>query len=215
MKRKLTCALDSCDEGYYCTHDTKAQTWCCPDTMDLVQCAAIYGVEDRLEAATAQTSSIAETTTTAAETTYVETTSVETTSVEPTTTSAEPTSETTSAAIETEPTTTSIPETTSTKVTSTEVIITSTSEPATTKTKMAVSEKTSIYSPPASSGYSTAWSGSNSTIASAKPAQPSETAVVSVDISAPTTPAQATGNSAATTGASVLLIAVAGAFALL
>lgn len=43
---------DSCDDGYYCTHDHKAQTWCCPNSMDLAACAAAYSVSGGLESAT-------------------------------------------------------------------------------------------------------------------------------------------------------------------
>ncbi|KAF5123625.1 putative secreted protein [Metarhizium anisopliae] len=35
---------NSCQDGYYCTHDTKAQTWCCPKDMDLTACAAAYTI---------------------------------------------------------------------------------------------------------------------------------------------------------------------------
>ncbi|OAA47653.1 prp 4 CRoW domain-containing protein [Metarhizium rileyi] len=35
---------NSCEAGFYCTHDSKAQTWCCPNSMDLTACAAAYTV---------------------------------------------------------------------------------------------------------------------------------------------------------------------------
>ncbi|KAH6632670.1 hypothetical protein F5144DRAFT_621383 [Chaetomium tenue] len=35
---------NSCEEGYYCTADTKGETWCCPEGMDLAACAAAYSV---------------------------------------------------------------------------------------------------------------------------------------------------------------------------
>ncbi|KAM0431903.1 hypothetical protein ACHAPT_005156 [Fusarium lateritium] len=181
---KQTCCSDgtgnSCDDGYYCTHDTKSQTWCCPDSMDLVQCAAAYGVKDGLETDT--------------------------------------------------PLTTTKPATTSTsqlKTISTTVLITSTSLPAsytttthavpttkavTAKTETEVVEKTTTPCP--SSGYSTAWRGSNSTIASGAPTQPSETAGATVGTTATSEPPQATAG-AATTGVSALLLLAAGVFALL
>jgi len=40
---------NSCEAGYYCTHDTKLETWCCPDSMDLEECAAAYNVKGGLE----------------------------------------------------------------------------------------------------------------------------------------------------------------------
>ena len=43
---------NSCEKGYYCTHDDKKQTWCCPDSMDLAACAAAYTIKGGLEAAT-------------------------------------------------------------------------------------------------------------------------------------------------------------------
>ncbi|OIW32203.1 hypothetical protein CONLIGDRAFT_260797 [Coniochaeta ligniaria NRRL 30616] len=55
---KQTCCPDnsgnSCDDGYYCTADTAAQTWCCPNGMDLVACAAAYSVTGGLVSETAK-----------------------------------------------------------------------------------------------------------------------------------------------------------------
>ncbi|KAL2754417.1 hypothetical protein ACRALDRAFT_1081465 [Sodiomyces alcalophilus JCM 7366] len=34
----------SCLAAFYCTHDTDAETWCCPEGRDLEQCAADFGV---------------------------------------------------------------------------------------------------------------------------------------------------------------------------
>lgn len=34
----------ACDFGYYCTVDASSETYCCPDGMDLVACAAKYSV---------------------------------------------------------------------------------------------------------------------------------------------------------------------------
>lgn len=45
---------NSCEAGYYCTHDNKAQTWCCPNNMDLAACAAAYTATG-LVAATSKT----------------------------------------------------------------------------------------------------------------------------------------------------------------
>ncbi|RDW83106.1 hypothetical protein BP5796_04597 [Coleophoma crateriformis] len=39
---------DSCSKGYYCTEDTKHNTWCCPDGTDLASCAAAYSLTDAL-----------------------------------------------------------------------------------------------------------------------------------------------------------------------
>jgi hypothetical protein len=41
-------ATDSCDAGYYCTHDSSAQTWCCPEGQTLAQCAALYSITGSL-----------------------------------------------------------------------------------------------------------------------------------------------------------------------
>ncbi|KAM0563470.1 hypothetical protein ACHAPJ_001191 [Fusarium lateritium] len=173
---KQTCCFDgtgnSCDEGYYCTHDTKAQTWCCPDSMDLKECAATYGVKDGLETKKLLT--------TTAEPTVAESTTSSATSANPTTASG-------------------------LKTTSTTVFVTSTlgsNEPATTSNTVVV--KTTIVAP--SSGYSTAWSGSNSTIATAAPTQPSEPA--------PAEPSTISSG-ASITGVSAMLLAAAGVFALL
>lgn len=48
---------DSCDKGYYCTSDKKAETWCCPDALDLVACAKAYDVEGGLVSQTPQPTS--------------------------------------------------------------------------------------------------------------------------------------------------------------
>ncbi|KAI0014409.1 hypothetical protein F4779DRAFT_9892 [Xylariaceae sp. FL0662B] len=39
---------DSCDEGYFCSADDKGATWCCPDSMNLKQCAAAYNLPGSL-----------------------------------------------------------------------------------------------------------------------------------------------------------------------
>ena len=158
--------------------------------MDLAECAAAYGVEDGLKTEKLMTS----TATTVAETT---------TTAEPTTTAV--------------PTTSSELETTSTTVyiTSTSMDSTSTEAPtisaAPTTSSVVVktttkADKTTVVAP--SSGYSTAWSGSNSTIATAAPTQPSESAPGSAEPSS-------ISSGASLTGVSALLLAAAGAFALL
>ncbi|KAH7328258.1 hypothetical protein B0I35DRAFT_13237 [Stachybotrys elegans] len=65
---------NSCDAGYYCSHDTQNQTWCCPDSMDLAECAAAYNVVGGLETpapatTSAASSTVAPTTTSAPATT--------------------------------------------------------------------------------------------------------------------------------------------------
>lgn len=44
---------DSCDAGYYCTSDSQDETWCCPNGMDLVACAAAYSISGGLVPQTA------------------------------------------------------------------------------------------------------------------------------------------------------------------
>lgn len=61
MKMKLTDISDSCEAGYYCTHDTTLQTWCCPDAMDLAECAAAYSITGGLETPKPTTSAAAST----------------------------------------------------------------------------------------------------------------------------------------------------------
>ncbi|KAI1210913.1 uncharacterized protein F4807DRAFT_459141 [Annulohypoxylon truncatum] len=39
---------DSCDQGYFCSADDKGNTWCCPDSMTLKQCAAAYSLPGSL-----------------------------------------------------------------------------------------------------------------------------------------------------------------------
>ncbi|KAI2464536.1 hypothetical protein F4781DRAFT_68448 [Annulohypoxylon bovei var. microspora] len=39
---------DSCDKGYFCSADDKGNTWCCPDSMTLKQCAAAYSLPGSL-----------------------------------------------------------------------------------------------------------------------------------------------------------------------
>ncbi|KFA48144.1 hypothetical protein S40293_08885 [Stachybotrys chartarum IBT 40293] len=164
---------NSCDAGYYCTHDTSSQTWCCPDNMSLSECAAIYSVEGGLQTPEPSTSA-------------------------PATTSAPPTTSS-------EPSTTEAPTTT---ITST--FVQSSSLNSTTVAETI--ETTSSYVPPTSSGFTSAWTGSNSTITSAVPTQPLEPSV--------TAPAEEPSSSppssgATTNGVSALLLLAVGAVAFL
>ncbi|CEJ84853.1 hypothetical protein VHEMI03596 [[Torrubiella] hemipterigena] len=144
-KAKQACCTDgsgnSCDEGYYCTHDTALKTWCCPNGMDLAACAAAYTIKGGLK---------------------------------------------------TGPLSTSTPAPSST--------------PAATVTD--VKNLTTTYCPEsASTGHSTAWTPSNSTVTTAVPTMP---AVV------PSKPAVVTaGSGAAATGVSALVLVAAGFVALL
>ncbi|PHH79433.1 hypothetical protein CDD82_2397 [Ophiocordyceps australis] len=49
------CCMDgsgnSCEAGYYCTSDPKAQNWCCPMDLDLAACASAYHVNGGLQMA--------------------------------------------------------------------------------------------------------------------------------------------------------------------
>ncbi|CAJ0549371.1 Ff.00g029840.m01.CDS01 [Fusarium sp. VM40] len=200
---KQSCCYDgtgnSCDKGYYCSHDTKAQTWCCPDSMDLAECAAAYGVEDGLKTERLMTTTAKPTTaapTTTAPTTTAPTTTVISTTAVPTTTSHLETSSTTVYIVSTSLATTEPASTTD---------VASTTKPVVVKTTTKA-EKTTIVAP--SSGHSTAWSGSNSTIATAAPTQPSEPA------SGPAEPSTISSG-ASLTGVSAMLLAAAGVFALL
>ncbi|KAH8172922.1 hypothetical protein LIA77_07177 [Sarocladium implicatum] len=42
---------NSCEAGYYCTHDKENETFCCPEGMDTEACAAAYTVTGGLEIA--------------------------------------------------------------------------------------------------------------------------------------------------------------------
>ncbi|KAF2275219.1 uncharacterized protein EI97DRAFT_81529 [Westerdykella ornata] len=43
---------NSCDEGYYCTNDPEGVTYCCPNDLDLSNCAAAYSLTVSLIRAT-------------------------------------------------------------------------------------------------------------------------------------------------------------------
>ncbi|KAK1752170.1 hypothetical protein QBC47DRAFT_405372 [Echria macrotheca] len=45
---------NSCDAGYYCTVDKEDETWCCPNGMDVVACAAAYSIAGGLVSQTAK-----------------------------------------------------------------------------------------------------------------------------------------------------------------
>lgn len=144
-KAKQNCCSDgsgnSCDEGYYCTHDTALKTWCCPNNMDLAACAAAYTVKGGLKTGALTTST--------------------------------PT-----------PTPTPTP------------VVTATNDITTTIC-------------PSSSGHTTAWTPSNSTVSSFAPTQPSQV-VPSKPATVPTGSGAATG-----AGVSALLLVAAGFVALL
>ncbi|KAI9171124.1 hypothetical protein HJFPF1_00604 [Paramyrothecium foliicola] len=182
---KQQCCQDgtgnSCDDGYYCTHDTKQQTWCCPDSMDLTQCAAAYNVEGGLETPVTSTPTPV-----------------------PTTSSAEPT---TSAPA---PVTTS----TSEEIPTTSVASTSVFKPNTTTVYETTESETSTFTP-ISSVSTSAWAGSNSTITSGSPTQPTESVPTGTSANVPeaTTPGPESG--AAATGFSAILLLAAGLVALL
>lgn len=82
---------NACDKGFYCTHDTNSETWCCPDDMDLEECAAAYKITGGLETpaaptTTEATTTVEETTTVVETTETTETTTCLTTTEEPSTT---------------------------------------------------------------------------------------------------------------------------------
>ncbi|KAI0435332.1 hypothetical protein F5Y09DRAFT_293418 [Xylaria sp. FL1042] len=56
---------DACDNGYFCTADDDAKTWCCPDGLSLTECAKKYNIPGPLTSQIVSTS----TTTTKATTT--------------------------------------------------------------------------------------------------------------------------------------------------
>lgn len=47
--------IDSCRKGYYCTQDSTLKTWCCPDEMDLAECAIAYSITGKLKTPEATT----------------------------------------------------------------------------------------------------------------------------------------------------------------
>ncbi|KAH7145737.1 hypothetical protein B0J13DRAFT_326255 [Dactylonectria estremocensis] len=181
---------NSCDDGYYCSHDTVANTWCCPESMNLVECAAAYNVDGALVSDSAYASSAEPTTTS-------------TTSAEPTTTSTTEVEYTTPEVTSTpEPTSTVVPTTKKTvKTTEVEETTTSCTTPGAyttawvgSNTTVTSAGSTHVYATPSSSGSGSGGSSSSSA----------------------EVPAVTTGvNGAATTGASALLIVAAGFFALL
>lgn len=52
---------NSCSEGYYCTQDSDDNTWCCPNGMNLAQCAAAYTLTASLESLGPSTPAVAST----------------------------------------------------------------------------------------------------------------------------------------------------------
>ncbi|KAK4160760.1 hypothetical protein QBC43DRAFT_219162 [Cladorrhinum sp. PSN259] len=73
-----TCCPDksgnSCDAGYYCTSDKSSETWCCPDAMNLEECAKAYSIAGGLVAQTAAPESTTSSSSSAAPTTTKEAT---------------------------------------------------------------------------------------------------------------------------------------------
>lgn len=185
--------IDSCDEGYYCTHDTKMNTWCCPDDLNLVQCAAKFSVDGALETDAASTSSVSSSTSSSSTSAYPTSSS--------TITKIQPTTSTTKTSSSSTPCTSSHSTSTTKKVTHAAV---------TTAYTTAVETATTICSTPLSAGHTTVWtSGVNGTVTAAAPTQPEET--VSTVVTATTTAATGAG---AVSGASFVLLAAAGLVAL-
>ncbi|KAG5916179.1 hypothetical protein E4U61_003885 [Claviceps capensis] len=182
---------NSCEAGFYCTHDTKKQTWCCPHDLDLAACAAAFGVTG-LEAATAKP---------------VPSTTSTTSSIHTSTTSTSTSTSTTSTITSTS-TTSHTPKMTTTSASSTTIM-------SNTTTTMAKS--TTICT--VSAGNTTAWAGSNSTITTLAPSQPSEAIpLTTTDLSSATGLASAIPlkvNAAAASGVSAFLLVAAGFVALL
>ncbi|KAG5987627.1 hypothetical protein E4U43_004999 [Claviceps pusilla] len=195
---------NSCEPGFYCTHDDKMQTMCCPHDLDLAACAAAFHVPG-LVAATAKP--VPTTTSTTSSTTSTTTTST-TTSTSSTTSHVSTTSTTTSTTTATTAhnTTTSIASTTSHTPK-----LTTTTLPTTTFTAhntTTVPKKTTSCT--ASMGNTTAWAGHNTTFTSFKPTQTSDTTPIGTS-----TPTPTKVNAAAASGVSALLLVAAGFIALL
>ncbi|TQN73014.1 putative secreted protein [Colletotrichum shisoi] len=133
---------NSCLTSFYCTHDTKTETFCCPNGMNLGDCATKHGVTGPL------TSDVPVPTTTSVPSTSKSST------VPPTTSSSAPPTTTSSSLVATTTTTT-----TTTSSSSAFISTSTTSEtPSTTIVSTIVSTS---FSP--SAGTSTAFSASNGT----------------------------------------------------
>ncbi|KAI5463426.1 hypothetical protein BGZ63DRAFT_353876 [Mariannaea sp. PMI_226] len=192
---KQSCCSDgtgnSCDEGYYCTHDTKMNTWCCPNNLNLVECASKFKVDGELETDAPATTSAKPTTSTAAPSTSTSCT----TSIKSTTSIYKDVKTTSSPAV---------------KVTSTHIAQTTPkSDIVTTKDHTS----TSCATPTAS--HSAPWVGNNGTVTT--PTVPYGTP----SASNPSNGGSATGVPPVPTGGasvsrvSAVLLAAAGLFALL
>ncbi|KAG5957899.1 hypothetical protein E4U57_001657 [Claviceps arundinis] len=179
---------NSCEAGFYCTHDNKMQTWCCPHDLDLAACAAAFGVTG-LEAATAKPVPSTTSTTSTTSSTHTSTTSTTSTSTTSSTTSQTPKMTTTSAS--------------------------STTIMSNTTTTMA--QSTTICTASAGNTTAWAGSNSTiTTLAPSQPSEAAP--FTTTDLSAATGPASAvpsTVNAAAASGVSAFLLAVAGFVALL
>ncbi|KAI0390942.1 hypothetical protein F5Y17DRAFT_442708 [Xylariaceae sp. FL0594] len=55
---------DSCDEGYFCSADTRGAAWCCPDGMSLQECAKRYDMPGPLTSQAPPSSTITDPTST-------------------------------------------------------------------------------------------------------------------------------------------------------
>ncbi|KAG5926267.1 hypothetical protein E4U42_003483 [Claviceps africana] len=202
---------NSCDAGFYCTHDARKQTWCCPHELDLAACAAAFKV-DGLVAATAKPAPTTTSTTSTTSSATPSSTAHLTTTTHHLTTTSTSTSTTT--------TTTTSPTSTTPCITTTSSIKSSTTSAhsttvATHSTTVAAHNSTlrtnSTTRFTASVGTSTAFSRFNTTMASLTPTQPSDVTPLSTH-PAPTTTKP---NAAAASGVSALLLVAAGFIALL
>ncbi|KAL2158903.1 hypothetical protein VTH06DRAFT_2933 [Thermothelomyces fergusii] len=84
----------TCDKGYYCTADKDGETYCCPEGMDVEECAAVYNMPGELTLQTpppASSTSTSTSTTTTSSSTSTSTSSSSTTTTTTTTTSTEST----------------------------------------------------------------------------------------------------------------------------
>ncbi|KAK1988906.1 hypothetical protein LZ30DRAFT_577136 [Colletotrichum cereale] len=129
-----TTSGNSCLTSFYCTHDTKTDTFCCPNGMNLGDCATKHGVDGAL------TSDVPVPTTTSVPSTSKSST------VPPTTSSAPPPTTTSTSSV--------VVTTSSTSTTS--MIISTTSSEVPTSTKV-----TTSFAP--SAGMSTAFAALNAT----------------------------------------------------
>ncbi|KAJ0161102.1 putative secreted protein [Colletotrichum tanaceti] len=129
-----TTSGNSCLTSFYCTHDTKTETFCCPNGMNLGDCATKHGVTGPL------TSDVPVPTTTSVPSTSKSST------VPPTTSSSSPPTTTSSSLVATTTTTSTIisTSTTSEAPSTTTVVSTSFSPSAGTRTAFSASNGTTL-----------------------------------------------------------------------